>query len=87
MLIKGVLSKFMQVDVYNIAHMINQPKRLMVSTKRAQRIKCGIGLNTIILQYYTMPNKKKKIRFYFTILVQWGKVEIFFNILFSKEKD
>jgi hypothetical protein len=66
MLIKGVLSKFMQVDVYNIAHMINQPKRLqflMVSTKRAQRIKCGIGLNTIILQYYTMPNKKKKLDF------------------------
>lgn len=28
MLIKGVFFKFMQVDVYNIAHMINQPKRL-----------------------------------------------------------
>jgi hypothetical protein len=39
MLIKGVLLKFMQVDIYNIAHIINQPKRLqfsMVRTKHAQ---------------------------------------------------
>jgi len=89
MLIKGVLFEFMPVDIYNIGHMIIQPKIMqfsMLSTKEAQRIKCGIVLNTIILQYNIMPNREK-IRFCFTIFVQWGKVYIFFNILFSKEKD
>jgi len=39
MLIKGVLFEFMSVDIYNIGHMINQPKIMqfsMVSTKEAQ---------------------------------------------------
>jgi hypothetical protein len=37
----------------------------MASTKQVQQIKCGIGLNTIIVQYETMPNKKKNSDFFY----------------------
>jgi hypothetical protein len=32
----------------------------MVSTKQVQQIKCGIGLDTIIISYKTMPSRKRK---------------------------
>jgi hypothetical protein len=80
MLIKGVLFEFMPVDIYNIGHMIIQPKIMqfsMLSTKEAQRIKCGIVLNTIILQYNIMPNREKNSILFYNICTM-GKSLYFF---------
>ncbi len=75
-------------DIYNIVHMINQPKRLqflIVSNKQAQRNKCGIGLDPIIVQYSTMPKRKKKSDF----ILQYsynGKKFIYIFIYYFKGK-
>jgi hypothetical protein len=80
MLIKGILFEFMSVDIYNIGHMINQPKIMqfsMVSTKEAQWIKCGIVLNTIILQYNIMLDREKNLILFCNICTM-GKSLYFF---------
>jgi hypothetical protein len=80
----------MQVDIYNSAHIINQPQRLqfsIVSTKHAQRIKCGIGLNTIILQYYTMPNMKNNLDFVWQYLYIREKFKYFLIYYFQRKNN
>jgi hypothetical protein len=55
------------------------------STKHAQQVKCGIGLDTIIIQYSTMPSKEKKINFSFIVLTQWGMVKIYILYYFQRK--